>query len=115
MVSGRLLSAAMIASVLPDADVVGLIFAVPYEHMLGHRGFSHSIAFALIIGLFGIFFARKLNANRTVAFFLLFLSTVSHGALDALTNGGLGVAFFSPFNNARFFFLGARSGYHRCR
>jgi inner membrane protein len=104
MVSGRLLSAAVIASVLPDADVVGLIFGVPYEHMLGHRGFSHSIAFALIIGLFGIFFARKLNANRTVAFFLLFLSTVSHGALDALTNGGLGVAFFSPFNNARFFF-----------
>jgi inner membrane protein len=33
----------------------------------------------------------------------LFLVTASHGALDAMTNGGLGGAFFSPFNNARYF------------
>jgi inner membrane protein len=95
--------AGVIASVLPDADVVGFLFDVPYEHVMGHRGFSHSIVFALIIGLFGIFFARQLNANRRIAFFLLFLSTLSHGALDALTSGGLGIAFLSPFNNERFF------------
>lgn len=104
IVSGRLLSAAVIASVLPDADVVGLIFGIPYEHVLGHRGFSHSITFALIIGLLGKFFARNLSAAPTVAFFFIFISTLSHGLLDALTNGGLGVAFFSPFNNDRFFF-----------
>jgi inner membrane protein len=34
----------------------------------------------------------------------LFLATASHGILDALTNGGLGVAFFSPFYNGRYFF-----------
>jgi inner membrane protein len=34
----------------------------------------------------------------------LFLATASHGVLDAMTNGGLGVAFFSPFNNGRYFF-----------
>ena len=34
----------------------------------------------------------------------LFLATASHGFLDAMTDGGLGVAFFSPFNNARYFF-----------
>ena len=33
-----------------------------------------------------------------------FLVTVSHGILDALTNGGLGVAFFSPFDTTRYFF-----------
>jgi inner membrane protein len=32
-----------------------------------------------------------------------FLATASHGLLDAMTDGGLGVAFFSPFNNARYF------------
>lgn len=32
-----------------------------------------------------------------------FLATASHGFLDAMTNGGLGVAFFSPFNNVRYF------------
>jgi inner membrane protein len=104
MVSRRLLLAGIIASVLPDADVVSFLFGIPYEHALGHRGFSHSVSFALIIGLSGMRFAGKLNVTRAVAFFLLFLSTVSHGVLDALTNGGLGVAFFSPFNNERFFF-----------
>jgi inner membrane protein len=30
----------------------------------------------------------------------------SHGVLDACTNGGLGIAFFAPFSNARYFFPG---------
>ena len=33
----------------------------------------------------------------------LFMATVSHGVLDAMTNGGLGIAFFSPFDNVRYF------------
>lgn len=33
----------------------------------------------------------------------LFLATTSHGLLDAMTDGGLGVAFFSPFENSRYF------------
>lgn len=34
----------------------------------------------------------------------LFLATISHSLLDALTNGGMGVALFAPFDNRRFFF-----------
>ncbi len=33
-----------------------------------------------------------------------FLVTASHGFLDALTSGGLGIAFFSPFDTTRYFF-----------
>ena len=33
----------------------------------------------------------------------LFLATASHGFLDALTDGGLGVAFLAPFHNERYF------------
>jgi len=29
--------------------------------------------------------------------------TISHGVLDACTNGGLGIAFFAPFSDTRFF------------
>src|SRR6185503_7087508 len=36
-----------------------------------------------------------------VAFF--FAVTASHGVLDAMTDGGLGIAFFSPFENSRHF------------
>jgi inner membrane protein len=32
-----------------------------------------------------------------------FLATASHGFLDAMTDGGLGVAFFAPFDNHRYF------------
>jgi inner membrane protein len=34
----------------------------------------------------------------------LFMAMASHALLDALTNGGLGVAFFAPFSNDRYFF-----------
>src|SRR5215472_1952228 len=33
-------------SVVPDLDVVGFRFGVPYGHLIGHRGLSHSILFA---------------------------------------------------------------------
>ena len=32
-----------------------------------------------------------------------FLATASHGLLDAMTDGGLGVAFCSPFDTRRYF------------
>jgi inner membrane protein len=40
---------------------------------------------------------------RARLFVYLFLAAGSHGLLDAMTNGGLGVAFFSPFENGRYF------------
>ena len=41
--------------------------------------------------------------GRWLASWYLFLATASHGILDATTDGGLGIAFFSPFSNARYF------------
>ncbi len=32
------------------------------------------------------------------------LVTASHGMLDAMTDGGLGIAFFAPFDDTRYFF-----------
>ena len=48
-------------------------------------------------------FADRLGTSRAIAFLLIFLSAASHGLLDAMTTGGLGVAFFSPFSNERYF------------
>ena len=95
--------AAAVASILPDADAIGFYLGIPYEHTLGHRGFSHSITFALIIGLLGVLLASRLHVRRTTAFLVLFISVFSHGVLDAVTSGGLGIAFFSPFSNERYF------------
>jgi inner membrane protein len=102
-VSGRLFFAAIIASALPDVDAIGLRLGIPYGNTWGHRGFSHSIVFALIIGLVGILLASRLRAGKITAFLVLFICAISHDLLDAMTNGGLGIAFFSPFSNERFF------------
>ncbi|MEK6551421.1 MAG: metal-dependent hydrolase [Pseudomonadota bacterium] len=102
-VTKRLLAAGMVASILPDADVLAFYFRIPYDHPFGHRGFSHSIFFAFLVGLAGFAAARAFGTTRAVASFFLFVSTVSHGLLDALTNGGLGIAFFAPFDNTRYF------------
>jgi len=39
-----------ICSMLPDIDVISFAFGIRYEDMLGHRGFTHSIFFAAMIG-----------------------------------------------------------------
>lgn len=90
----------MIGSVLPDADVAAFALGIPYAHTFGHRGFSHSIVFALAFALLATIIVR----GRLATFAFLFLCTMSHGVLDAMTDGGLGVAFFSPFSNERYFF-----------
>ena len=99
---------AVYCSVLPDGDVIAFYFDVPYGHLLGHRGLSHSILFAAFLGvLVAYFFFRHVGRFtprwwRYALFF--FLVTLSHAISDALSNGGLGVAFFSPFSNQRYFF-----------
>lgn len=102
-VSGRLLLAGIGASILPDADAFGLDLGVPYGHLLGHRGLSHSILFALLLGVCAAWLHRRLRSSRGAAFIVVFISYASHGLLDALSNGGLGVAFLSPFSNHRYF------------
>jgi len=77
-------------------------FSIPYEHPFGHRGFTHSILFAILWATLLMFvFGRT---NKIIWWFVIFLSTISHGILDAMTSGGKGVGFFIPFDNSRFFF-----------
>jgi inner membrane protein len=35
-------------AMLPDADVIAFSFGIPYDAMLGHRGLTHSLFFAVI-------------------------------------------------------------------
>lgn len=97
----------VICSIIPDIDIIGFYFGVPYDHLLGHRGFFHSISFALLISAFLTFiFFYDLGtfSKRWFFYFIFFFSlSSSHGILDAFTNGGLGVALLSPFDNKRYF------------
>lgn len=106
-ISRRVLLAGALFAMLPDLDAIGYWLGVPYDSLWGHRGITHSLALALLLagGSVALGFRR---GHRQIAPFrlglFLFLVTASHGLLDACTNGGLGVAFFAPFDNSRYFF-----------
>ena len=92
-------------SVIPDLDVIGFKFGLTSEHMLGHRGLTHSVVFAAMLGaLLTYTFFRHSHPDPWLVFLFLFMSTLSHPLLDMLTNGGRGVALWAPFSNARYFF-----------
>ena len=96
----------MTCSIVPDLDVIGFYFGVQYGDLWGHRGMTHSLLFAglLSAALVAMWHRWKARAAQVGIFVYLFLCTASQGVLDALTNGGLGVAFFSPFDSSRYFF-----------
>ena len=95
-----------LCSVIPDMDVVGFRFGIRYGDFWGHRGFTHSLVFAALLAaaIVTLRFRRAASGlSRLSLWAYFFLATASHGLLDAMTDGGLGVAFFSPFDNYRYF------------
>lgn len=96
---------AMALSLLPDLDVVSFRLRIAYGSRFGHRGFSHSLCCAVLISL-GV--AVLGSSYFAMPWWLLggfSLGVVlAHSLLDALTNGGGGIAFFSPFDEGRYFF-----------
>jgi inner membrane protein len=96
--------AGAVCSMLPDLDVIGFAFGIRYGSVWGHRGFSHSIFFAAALGGLLALAWPTGGAGRWPVFLFLFLSTLSHSFLDAFTDGGLGVAWFAPFSDRRYFF-----------
>lgn len=103
-VNGKLLVVAMVLSVIPDLDVIAFKLGIPYASQWGHRGFTHSLVFAASVSLFLMLFSKQLQSRPWIIFWFCFVSCTSHALLDAMTNGGLGVALYWPFNSERIFF-----------
>lgn len=101
-VPARLALAAAALTMLPDADVVGFRLGIAYADDWGHRGATHSLVMAAVAAGLAILLWREWR--RPFAFAFLFLAAASHGLLDMLTDGGLGVALYWPFETGRHFF-----------
>jgi inner membrane protein len=106
LIDRRVLALGVLSAVIPDLDVLGMYWGIEYGALWGHRGLTHSLAFAAIWGvLLAALWCREQPARTMAVIGLyLFLCTASHGLLDAMTDGGLGVAFLSPFDRSRYFF-----------
>src|SRR5437899_892828 len=78
---------AALAAVVPDVDVIAFGLDIPYASIYGHRGLSHSLAFAaLLAALLVVVMFRKTTGprDRFVLWAVFFLATASHGFLDAM-------------------------------
>ncbi|HET6552729.1 MAG TPA: metal-dependent hydrolase [Dyella sp.] len=102
-VSGRLLAAGAVAAMLPDADVLAFALHIPYASDFGHRGATHSMVFALLLAALAALWHRQLDGPPLQCAAFVGLAALSHPLLDACTDGGLGVALWWPFSDARWF------------
>ena len=93
--------AGAVLAMLPDADVIGFPLGVEYADEWGHRGATHSLAIAALVALILAAIWRKARTLPCALF--LFAAMASHGLLDMLTSGGLGVGLYWPFSDERLF------------
>jgi inner membrane protein len=92
-------------AILPDLDVFAYGFGVPWDSMLGHRGFTHTVLFALLLGPLVAWLGFRGSPRREFWRLAAAFSgaALSHPVLDAFTNGGLGIPFFWPLDGNRHF------------
>lgn len=97
-----------VAAAAPDLDVVAFAAGIPYEHVLGHRGLSHSLAVAIAVGaaaaVVSTWDGKLIRENLLRLVVVGFAAVASHGLLDAATDAGMGVGLLLPWSERRFFF-----------
>lgn len=95
-----------LAQSIPDIDFVTSLWMSTPESLLAHRGFTHSLVFALMIVPVFSLIANKLHKPHNISFLKwnVFFTTavLLHLFVDAFNNYGIG--WFEPFNHHRFSF-----------
>ena len=90
-------------SLAPDLDVIAFALGVPYGAPWGHRGATHSLAMAFVAGALAGWVVRRVGLGVRWPALTCAAVIASHGLLDALTDGGRGIALLWPLSTERFF------------
>ena len=64
VIGRRLLFAGIAGSIVPDLDVIAFPLGVAYGDIAGHRGLTHSIAFAILLGALALAASGPLCKRR---------------------------------------------------
>ena len=95
-----------LAQSIPDIDFISTFWLNTPESLLAHRGFTHSILFALLIIPIFALTAEKIHRPHNIAFrtWLIFFATevFVHLFIDGYNNYGVG--WFEPFSHVRYSF-----------
>jgi inner membrane protein len=96
----------IIAQSIPDIDFISASWLNTTSSLLAHRGFTHSILFAIVVALIMATLANRWHRPHNISFkrWLLFFSAVivGHIFIDAFNNYGVG--WFEPFSHYRISF-----------
>lgn len=95
-----------LAQNLPDIDTVAALWLPPYQNVIVHRGFTHSVLFALVVALLLAVGASRWQQDKKISwgsFFIFFLlQFLVHDLLDTFNAYGTGL--LEPFSHERFAF-----------
>ncbi len=95
-----------LAQSVPDVDFIAGLWLDDTSHLLAHRGFTHSILFALIIALFLALIAEKWHRPHDITLrkwsIFFAVQIFVHLLLDGFNNYGVG--WFEPFSHQRISF-----------
>jgi inner membrane protein len=95
-----------LAQSIPDIDFISSFWMTTPGNLLAHRGFTHSILFALLIAPLLALIAEKIHRPHNIPFkkWLFFFATeiFVHLFIDGFNNYGIG--WLEPFSHARFSF-----------
>lgn len=95
-----------LAQSIPDVDFLAGLWMNTSDNLLAHRGFTHSIVFALLIIPAMALTAERIHRPHNIRFrtwILFFAAEVFlHLLIDAFNNYGIG--WFEPFSHLRFSF-----------
>ncbi len=95
-----------LAQSLPDIDFVAAFWMKPADALLAHRGFTHSILFAilgaLLLSLIAERWHRPHNISLKKCYLFFALQLFIHIFIDAFNNYGVG--WFEPFSHNRISF-----------
>lgn len=93
----------VLAQSIPDIDFMAHLWLNVPESLLAHRGFTHSIMFAVLIIPFFALMADKIHQPHNISFrrWMSFFSVevFLHLFIDAFNNYGIG--WFEPFSHER--------------
>lgn len=96
----------ILAQSIPDIDFIAATWLDTSSNLLAHRGFTHSILFALIVTFILAMLAERWHRPHNISFWrwLMFFGAaiLTHIFLDAFNNYGVG--WFEPFSHYRISF-----------
>jgi inner membrane protein len=88
---------------LPDADVFGVALGAADRSLAGHRGASHSLFTAVVVGMACALLAKRLGWPPLRTAIAATLAVASHGLLDMCSANGRPIPFLWPLTCARWF------------